>query len=89
MSAITVRHNLRDRFGPARDQGERETCLAFAMSDAHAAARGSPWLPLCCEYLFYYAKQRDPTPANEGTTIPAIRAALQHDGQPVENDWPR
>ena len=40
MSSITVRHDLRGRFGPARDQGGRETCLAFAMSDAHAAAIG-------------------------------------------------
>ena len=39
MSSITVRHDLRGQFGPARDQEGRETCLAFAMSDAHAAAR--------------------------------------------------
>ena len=40
MSRITVRQDLRDRFGPARDQGARATCLAFAMSDTHAAMRG-------------------------------------------------
>ena len=88
MSVITIRHDLRGGFGPARDQGGRETCLAFAMSDAHAAARGNPWEALCCEYLFYHAKRRDGTPADEGTTIPAVRAALEHDGQPVESDWP-
>jgi hypothetical protein len=88
MSAIDIRHDLRDRFGPARDQGARETCLAFAMSDAHAAARGNPWEALCCEYLFYQAKQRDGTPADEGTTVTAIRSALKDDGQPVESDWP-
>jgi len=88
MSSITVRHDLRGRFGPARDQGGRETCLAFAMSDAHAAAINGPWSPLCCEYLFYHAKQRDKTPADQGTTIPAIWAALEHDGQPVETAWP-
>ena len=66
MSSITIRHDLRGRFGPARDQGGRETCLAFAMSDAHAAARGNPWAALCCEYLFYHAKQRDGTPARRG-----------------------
>jgi hypothetical protein len=58
------------------------------MSDAHAAARGNPWKALCCEYLFYHAKQRDGTPADEGTTIPAIREALEYNGQPVESDWP-
>ena len=88
MSSITVRHDLRGRFGPPRDQGGRETCLAFAASDAHAAAIGAPWSALCCEYLFYHAKQRDKTPAHQGTTVPAIRSALQHDGQPVETDWP-
>jgi hypothetical protein len=88
MNSITVCHDLRDRFGPARDQGGRETCLAFATSDAHAAAIGAPWSPLCCEYLFYRAKQRETTAAHLGTTISAIQAALEHDGQPVESDWP-
>ena len=88
MSAIIVRRDHRGRFGPARDQGGRETCLAFAMSDAHAAARGAPWSPLSCEYLFYHAKQRDKTPPHVGTTVPAIRAALEHDGQPIETAWP-
>ena len=88
MSSITVSHDLRGRFGPARDQGGRETCLAFATSDAHAAAIGPPWSPLSCEYLFYHAKQRDNTPAHQGTTISFIRAALEHDGQPTETEWP-
>ncbi len=88
MSAIIIRRDLRGRFGPARDQGGRETCLAFAMSDAHAAVRGNPWSPLSCEYLFYHSKQRAKTPPHVGTTIPAIRAALEHDGQPVETAWP-
>ena len=88
MSSITVRHDLRGRFGPARDQKGRETCLAFAASDAHAVAIGDPWSPLCCEYLFFQAKQRERSPADRGTTIAAIRAALEHDGQPSEAAWP-
>jgi hypothetical protein len=88
MSAIKISHDLRGRFGPARDQGGRETCLAFAVSDAHAAVRGNPWSPLCCEYLFYHAKQRDKKPPHTGTTIPAVRAALHQDGQPAESGWP-
>jgi hypothetical protein len=88
MSSIKVSHDLRGRFGPAREQGGRETCLAFATSDAHAAAIGQPWDELCCEYLFYHAKQRDGTSAHLGTTIPAIRGALEHDGQPAETEWP-
>lgn len=88
MSTITVRKDLRGRFGPARDQEGRETCLAFATSDSHAAAIGGTWSPLSCEYLFYQAKQRDKTSARDGTTVPAIRAALEHDGQPAEAGWP-
>ena len=86
MSEIIVRQDLRSRFGPARDQGARATCLAFAMSDTHAAMRG--WYALSCEYLFYQAKQRDGTPVDEGTTVSAARAALAHDGQPLETAWP-
>jgi hypothetical protein len=88
MSAIVVRTDLRAQFGPARNQGPRPTCLAFATSDAHAAARGIPWQPLSCEYLFFKAKQRDGLSIARGTTVPAIREALEHDGQPVESDWP-
>ena len=88
MSTVTVRNDLRGRFGPARDQGGRETCLAFALSDAHAAAVGGEWSPLSCEYLFFHAKQRDKTDAHTGTTIPAIRSALELDGQPGETGWP-
>lgn len=88
MTAIIVRRDLRGRFGSTRDQGGRETCLAFALSDAHAAVRAASWSSLSCEYLFYHAKQRDKTPPHLGTTIPAIQAALEHDGQPVEAAWP-
>ncbi len=88
MSEIIVRQDLRSRFGPARDQGARATCLAFAMSDTHAAMRGGVWYALSCEYLFYQAKKRDATPVDEGTTVSAARAALAHDGQPLETTWP-
>lgn len=88
MSEIIVRQDLRSRFGPARDQGARATCLAFAMSDTHAAIRGGAWYALSCEYLFYQAKQRDVTPVDEGTTVSAVQAALAHDGQPLEKAWP-
>jgi hypothetical protein len=86
MSSITVRQDLRRRFGPPRDQGARPTCLAFAASDAHAAARG-PWEDLSCEYLFYHAKQRETTPPTTGAKPSSIRQALEHDGQPIEADW--
>ena len=87
MSSIAVRHDLRGRFGPARDQGARPTCLAFAMSDAHAAAI-EPWNPLCCEYLFFHAKRRDKKASAYGGDHAAIREAVELDGQPVESAWP-
>ena len=87
MISIAVRHDLRGRFGPPRDQGVRPTCLAFAMSDAHAAAI-EPWDPLCCEYLFFHAKRRGDKLPHSGATMPAIRAAVELDGQPVETEWP-
>jgi hypothetical protein len=62
--------------------------LAFATSDAHAAAIGGTWSPLSCEYLFYQAKQRDKASPHHGTTVSAVRAALEHDGQPAESAWP-
>jgi len=86
--SVTVQHDLRSLFGPARNQGARQTCLAFAMSDVHAAARPEPWSALSCEYLFYHAKQRDKSHPQQGTTIAAIRAALEREGQPVETAWP-
>jgi hypothetical protein len=88
MSAISIRVDLRGHFGPARDQGPRPTCLAFALSDAHAAARGQPWQPLSCEYLFYHSKKRGGTGPSSGATAIAMRTALRIDGQPAEAEWP-
>jgi hypothetical protein len=87
MSLIAIRHNLCGRFGPARDQGGRPTCLAFAMSDAHAATI-DPWNPLSCEFLYFHAQRRVNKPPFTGATMPAIREAVELDGQPVESEWP-
>jgi Papain family cysteine protease len=87
MSSITVLKDLRGRFGQARDQGARPTCLAFAMSDAHAATRDD-WTALSCEYLFYHAKQHDKTAPDKGAKMSSMLHAVEHVGQPVESDWP-
>jgi Papain family cysteine protease len=84
---IEVSSDLRHRFGPARDQGARPTCLAFAASDAHAALR-DPWGALSCEFAFYHAQRRAGRPPTSGALLPQILEALKEDGQPVENDWP-
>ncbi len=87
MSEIKVNIDLRAKFGPARDQGARPTCLAFALSDAHAALL-DPSRPLSCEFAFYHAQRRAGRPPSAGATLPAMLQALRHDGQPLEIDWP-
>ena len=85
MSNIVIIKDLRDLFGPARNQGARPTCLAFATSDTHAAARGE-WSPLSCEYLFFQAQRRSSRLSTQGAVPAAILGALKKVGQPEEND---
>lgn len=80
--------DLRNSFGAVRDQGSRPTCIAFAISDAHAAARG-PFVALSVEHLYYHAVQRTPGGhPNDGVNLPCILAALGGDGQAAESGWP-
>jgi len=85
--AIDILCDLRHRFGPACDQGARPTCLAFAVSDAHAALR-EPWTALSSEFAFYHAQRRAGRPPTAGARLPEMLATLKEDGQPVESDWP-
>ena len=87
MSSITINRDLRGRLGPARDQGPRPTCLALAMSDAHASVRG-PWEALSPEYLFFHANRREGKPPSSAASIQSIRLATREDGQPLESGWP-
>jgi hypothetical protein len=87
MSVITASVDLQSLFGPARNQGPRPTCMAFAASDAHAALR-SGWSPLSCEYAFYRAQQRAGRPPAKGALLSSMLDALRQDGQPEESGWP-
>ena len=78
--------DLRHLFGPARDQGARPTCMAFAASDTHAAVRPG-WVPLSCEYAYFHALKRDCGNPDDGTTPSATLAAIREDGQPPETAW--
>lgn len=83
-----IAKDLRDLFGPARDQGSRPTCIAFAASDAHAAARADT-TALSAEHLYHHAVQRTPHRSyDEGVSLPAVLTALRHDGQAAETGWP-
>jgi C1A family cysteine protease len=79
--------DLRSSFGMARDQDPRPTCLAFAASDAHAAARAG-WQPLSAEWAYYYSLKRDGGLPDEGATLSAMLETLRSDGQPIESRWP-
>ncbi len=85
---INVVTDLRHLFGSARDQGQRPTCMAFAASDAHAAARG-PYEPLSVEFAHYQGIRRkaifDPS---KGVPLHLMMAAIRDDGQPLEAGWP-
>ena len=87
MTVVTVLKDLRAELGPARNQGPRPTCLAFAVSDAHAALRLG-WAPLSCEFVFYHAQRRASRPPDTGATLTAVLATLREVGQPAEVGWP-
>jgi len=84
---VEIAVDLREDFGPVRDQGPRPTCLAFAVSDTHAGLRND-WEALSCELAFFHALRRAERPPGVGATLPHMLDALKLDGQPVEEAWP-
>jgi hypothetical protein len=87
MTDIVITVDLRSRFGAARNQGPRPTCMAFAASDAHAGLREG-WAPLSCEYAFYHAQRRAGRPPSKGALLSSMLEVLREDGQPEESGWP-
>lgn len=85
--ALTVDCDLRHLFGSVREQGPRQTCMAFAASDTHAAVRPH-WEPLSCEYVYCHALQHDGGTPGEGVTLWGMMTAIEKDGQPYEAAWP-
>jgi hypothetical protein len=83
---IEIDVDLRNLLGPARDQGARPTCLAFAASDTHAATRGA-LTPLSCEYAFFHAQQRGGRSPHEGASWNDMLSAIEENGQPAEEQW--
>lgn len=80
-------NDIRSALGPARDQGARPTCLAFAASDAHGGLR-SPWAALSAEAAFFHAQRRAGRPPSSGAALPFMIEALSEDGQHLETDCP-
>ncbi|WP_298698786.1 C1 family peptidase [Brevundimonas sp.] len=87
MAVLDIKTDLRHRLGPARDQGPRPTCLAFAASDLHAAVRPG-WTPLSCEAAFHHAQMRAGRSPSSGAGLGFMLDALREDGQPAEEHWP-
>jgi C1A family cysteine protease len=86
--SLIVSCDLRSSFGNIRDQGARPTCVAFAVSDAHASARGVSEL-LSVEHLYFHAVVRTSGGhPNEGVSLTKTLEALRLDGQSVETGWP-
>ena len=61
--------------------------MAFAASDAHAAARPG-WEPLSVEWAYYHALKRDGNSPHVGVAMGTMLATLREDGQPIEAVWP-
>ena len=86
--AIVAICDLRAPFGAARNQGSRPTCIAFAISDAHAAARG-PYVALSVDHLYWHAVRRTfGGHPDDGVTLDTALEALLHDGQCTDTGWP-
>jgi hypothetical protein len=83
---VSIDVDLRDRLNAARDQGQRPTCVVFAVSAAHEFRRGPEYLSP--EYLFFSGAQRTHKDPRQGLTRNAVRDALMLDGQPPEATWP-
>jgi C1A family cysteine protease len=80
--------DLRGQFGPVRDQGQRPTCMAFAASDAHSAARTS-LDALSVEFAYFHAVRRAiPPDPHAGVSFDQMARAIYEDGQPPEVSWP-
>lgn len=89
-SKLPISIDLRRRVGPIHYQGDRPTCLAFAVTAAHELHRSTNAVgdeDLSEEALYWGSKQIDTT-VRGGTTFKAARDALRKWGQPIESVWP-
>lgn len=78
--------DLRGKLGPARDQGARGTCVAFACSSVTDVVFGDVF---SAEFLARCALSIDRADdENKGVSLNAGGEALVRLGQPLEGDWP-
>jgi hypothetical protein len=85
---VLVTKDLRSTFVQVRDQEQRPTCVSFAVSDAHAAARTQSE-PLSVEHLFHHAlAAMQGADTSDGVSLPSALTALAKHGQCNEIGWP-
>jgi C1A family cysteine protease len=81
---------MRPLLPPARDQGSRGTCAAFAVTAAHELARSAGAIvsdDLSEEALYWGCKVIDGN-WRDGTRLTSASSALSATGQPYEAVWP-
>ena len=83
---MVVKADLRSKFLGIRDQGARPTCLAFAVSDTHAALRPEKQ-ELSCEYIYHHAVNSSHGDPRRGVDFDSILRSLRTNGQPIESRW--
>lgn len=79
--------NLADRLGPARDQGERGTCVAFALVALREIIAGNT-SDLSEQFLYWACKQNDGAPQTRGTWLQVGVDVLQDYGVCPQEIWP-
>lgn len=85
---ISANVDLRSSYGAAHHQGQRPTCLAFALSDLNRFYSQAP-TELSAEYLYQSAAAATPGwQPDDGLLIHAALAAIARPGQPSEATYP-
>lgn len=80
--------DLSKSLGPARSQGQRSTCMAFAMSDLNRAESSAP-SELSAEFLYQAAGSISPGwKAGEGLRSVDAIAVTKMPGQPLDDHFP-
>lgn len=81
-------YSIRDQLPSTRDQGQRSTCLAFAVSAAHglACAGASRFIELSEEMVHQAAKVKGGH--GDAVSLPSMNDGLEDGGQCVLKLWP-
>jgi len=84
---LPVSVRLMDRLGPVKAQGERGTCVAFALVGLREYLLEEP-VRLSEQHMYWGCKQRDGFEDEAGSTIHDGLSALRAFGVCPEADWP-